>query len=61
MDDDLFRTIPYGIASLHGKAKKPIAKNRFGNRINEIHINLILISNLIFSLEKLIVELVRVS
>lgn len=55
------RAIPYPIASLHGEAKKPIAKNRAGNGINEIHINLILLSNLIFSLEKPIVELVRVS
>jgi hypothetical protein len=61
MDDDLVRAIPYGIASLHGEAKKLIAKNRAGNGINEIHINLILISNLIFSLEKPRVELVRVS
>ena len=61
MDDDLLRAIPYGIASLHGKAKKPIAKNRAGNGINEMHINLILISNLILSLEKAIVEFVRVS
>jgi hypothetical protein len=55
------RAIPYGIASLHGEAKKPIAKNRAGNGINEMHINLIFLSNLIFSLEKPIVELVRVS
>jgi hypothetical protein len=61
MDDDLLRAIPYGIASLHGEAKKLIAKNRAGNDINEIHINLILISNLILSLEKAIVEFVRVS
>jgi hypothetical protein len=60
MDDDLLRAIPYGIASLHGEAKTPIAKNRGGNGINEMHINLILISNLILSLEKPIVELVRV-
>ena len=60
MDDDLLRAIPYGIASLHGFAKKPIAKNRAGNGINYLHINLILLSNLILSLEKLIVELVRV-
>jgi hypothetical protein len=55
------RAIPYGIASLHGEAKKLRAKNRAGNGINEMHINLILISNLILSLEKPIVELVRVS
>ena len=55
------RAIPYGIASLHGEAKTPIAKNRAGNGINEMHINLILISNLILSLEKAIVEFVRVS
>ena len=55
------RAIPYGIASLHGEAKKPIAKNRDGNGINEVHINLIFISNLILSLEKPLVELVRVS
>jgi len=60
-DDDLLRAIPYGIASLHAEAKKPIAKNRAGNGINEMHINLILISNLILSLEKAIVEFVRVS
>ncbi len=60
MDDDLLRAIPYGIASLHGEAKKLIAKNRAGNGINEMHINLILISNLILSLEKPIFELVRV-
>jgi hypothetical protein len=54
------RPIPYGIASLHGEAKKLIAKNRAGNGINEMHINLILISNLILSLEKPIFELVRV-
>jgi hypothetical protein len=53
--------IPYGIASLHGEPKKPIAKNRAGNGINEMHINLILISNLILSLENAIVELLRVS
>ncbi len=35
MDDDLLRAIP--------EAKKPIAKNRAGNSINEMHINLILI------------------
>ncbi|MEG4005685.1 hypothetical protein QUA41_07670 [Microcoleus sp. Pol11C1] len=28
MDDDRLRAIPYGIASLHGEAKKPIAKKR---------------------------------
>jgi hypothetical protein len=61
MDDDLLRAIPYGIASLHGEAKTLIAKNRPGNGINEMHINLILISNLILSLEKAIVEFVRVS
>jgi hypothetical protein len=61
MDDDLLWAIPYGIASLHGEAKKPSAKNRAGNGINEMHINLILISNLILSLEYSIVELVRVS
>ena len=60
MDDDLLGAIPYGIASLHGEAKKLIAKNRAGNGINEMHINLILISNLILSLEKPIFELVRV-
>jgi hypothetical protein len=60
-DDDLLRAIPYGIASLHGEAKKPIAKNRAGNGINQMHINLILISNLILSLEKAIVEFVRIS
>jgi hypothetical protein len=59
--DDLLRVIPYGIASLHGEAKKLIAKNRPSNGLNEMHINLILISNLILSLEKPIVELVRVS
>jgi hypothetical protein len=53
--------IPYGIASLHGEAKKRRAKNRAGNGIKEMHINLILISNLILSLEKAIVEFVRVS
>jgi hypothetical protein len=61
MDDDLLRAIPYGIASLHGEAKTPIAKNRAGNGINEMHINLILISNLILSLENAIVEFVSVS
>jgi len=61
LDDDLLRAIPYGIASLHGEAKTPIAKNRAGNGINEMHINLILISNLILSLENAIVEFVRVS
>jgi hypothetical protein len=61
MDDDLLRAIPYGIASLDGEAKTPIAKNRAGNGIKEMHINLILISNLILSLEKAIVEFVRVS
>jgi len=61
MDDDLLRAIPYGIASLHGEAKKLIAKNRAGNGINDMHINLILISNLILSLEKAIVEFVKVS
>jgi hypothetical protein len=54
------RAIPYGIASLHGDAKKLIATNRAGKGINEMHINLILISNLILSLEKPIVEVVRV-
>ena len=58
--DDLLRAIPYGIASLHGEAKTLIAKNRAGNGIKEMHINLILNSNLILSLEKPIVELVRV-
>jgi hypothetical protein len=43
------------------EAKKLIAKNRPGNGINEMHINLILISNLIFYLEKPIVKFVRVS
>ncbi|MEG4633939.1 hypothetical protein QUB56_30955 [Microcoleus sp. AR_TQ3_B6] len=57
---DARRAIPYGIASLHGEVKKPIAKNRAGNGLNEMHINLILISNLILSLEKPIFELVRV-
>ncbi len=61
MDDDLLRAIPYGIASLHGEAKTLLTKNCAGNSINEMHINLILISNLILSLEKPIVELVRVS
>ena len=50
-----------GIASLHGEAKKPIAKNRAGNGINEMHINQIFISNLILSLENPLVKLVRVS
>ncbi|MEG4851684.1 hypothetical protein QUB10_12300 [Microcoleus sp. B5-D4] len=61
MDDDQLRAIPYGIASLHGEAKKPIAKNSPGNSLNEMHINLILISNLIFYLEKPIVKFVRAS
>ncbi|MEG4836946.1 hypothetical protein [Microcoleus sp. B9-D4] len=60
MDDDQLRAIPYGIASLHGEAKKLIAKNGPGNGINEMHINLILISNLIFYLEKPIIKFVRV-
>jgi hypothetical protein len=55
------RAIAYGIASLHGEAKKLRAKNRAGNGIKEMHINLILSSNLILSLEKAIVEFVRVS
>ncbi|MEG4092748.1 hypothetical protein [Microcoleus sp. Pol12B4] len=61
MDDDQLRALPYGIASLHGEAKKPIAKNGPGNCLNEMHINLILISNLIFYLEKPIVKFVRIS
>ena len=60
IDDDLLRAIPYGIASLHGEAKTLITKNPAGNGINEMHINLMLISNLILSLEKPRVELVRV-
>jgi len=60
-DDNLLRAIPCGIASLHGEAKKRRAKNCAGNGINEMHINLILISNLILSLEKAIVEFVKVS
>ncbi|WP_333183020.1 hypothetical protein [Microcoleus sp. Pol14D5] len=59
--DDRLCAIPYGIASLHGETKKPIAKNGPGNGLNEIHINLILISNLIFYLEKPIVKFVRIS
>ncbi|WP_333228455.1 hypothetical protein [Microcoleus sp. BR0-C5] len=39
MDDDQLRAIPYGIASLHGEAKKLSAKNGPGNGINEMHIN----------------------
>ncbi|MEG4021233.1 hypothetical protein [Microcoleus sp. S13C4] len=61
MDDDQLRAIPYGIASLHGEDKKLSAKNHAGNGINEMHINLILISNLIFYLEKPIVKFVRIS
>ncbi|MBW3585719.1 MAG: hypothetical protein KY448_07690 [Cyanobacteria bacterium 0813] len=61
MDGDQLRAIPYGIASLHGEAKKLIAKNRADNGINEMHINRILISNLILYLEKQIVKFVRVS
>ncbi|EGK90481.1 hypothetical protein MicvaDRAFT_4306 [Microcoleus vaginatus FGP-2] len=53
MDDDQLRAI--------GEAKKPIAKNGPGNGLNEMHINLILISNLIFYLEKPIIKFVRVS
>ncbi|MEG3986997.1 hypothetical protein QUA13_07525 [Microcoleus sp. S28C3] len=37
------------------ESKKLIAKNRAGNGINEMHTNLIIISNLIFYLEKLTV------
>ncbi|MEG4324565.1 hypothetical protein QUB37_17070 [Microcoleus sp. AT3-A2] len=61
MDNDQLRAIPYGIASLHGEAKKLIPKNGPGNSLNEMHINLILILNLIFYLEKPIIKFVRVS
>ena len=53
MDYDLLRAL--------GEGKTPIAKNRAGNGIKQMHINLILISNLILSLENAIVEFVSVS
>jgi hypothetical protein len=53
MDGDQLRAM--------GEAKKLLAKNRAGNGINQMHINLILISNLILYLEKPIVKVVRVS